>query len=66
MTNEYTKAAQAVYDETKAALQLVYDNLNQGQQKKLLKENTAYIKEKRYIPFNRKLKIAIITSTLHK
>lgn len=38
MTNEYTKAAQAVYDETKAALQLVYDSLNQGQQKKLLKE----------------------------
>lgn len=38
MTNDYTKAAQAVYDATKAALQLVYDSLNQGQQKKLLKE----------------------------
>ena len=32
--------------------------------KKLLKENTAYIKEKRYIPFNRKLKIALIAAIL--
>lgn len=36
--NKYTTAAQAVYNETKAALHLLYDNLNQGQQKKLLKE----------------------------
>lgn len=35
---EWTTAAQAVYDETRAALQLVYDSLNNGQQKKLLKE----------------------------
>lgn len=27
-----------VIEETKAALQLVYDNLNHGQQKKILKE----------------------------
>lgn len=38
MTNDYTKAARAVYDETKAALQILYDSLNQGQQNKLLKE----------------------------
>ena len=36
--NEWTEAANAVYDETKLALQTVYDALNQGQQKKLLKE----------------------------
>lgn len=36
--NEYTTAAQAVYSDTQAALQLLFDNLNQGQQKKLLKE----------------------------
>ena len=36
--NEWTNAAQAVYDETRAALQLVYDSLNNGQQKKILKE----------------------------
>ena len=33
----WTLAAEAVAAETKAALQTVYDNLNQGQQKKLLK-----------------------------
>ena len=37
--NEWTKAAQAVYDETKRALQTVYDALNQGQQQKLLKQS---------------------------
>lgn len=34
----WTEAANAVYDETKLALQTVYDALNQGQQKKLLKD----------------------------
>lgn len=34
----WTDAANAVYDETKAALQTVYDALNQGQQKKLVKD----------------------------
>lgn len=33
----WTLAAEAVTAETKTALQTVYDNLNQGQQKKLLK-----------------------------
>lgn len=33
----WTLAAEAVAAETKAALQTVFDNLNQGQQKKLLK-----------------------------
>lgn len=35
--NEWTDAATIVYEETKVALQTVYDALNQGQQKKLLK-----------------------------
>jgi hypothetical protein len=34
--NEVVEACKA---ETRDALQLVYDNLNQGQQKKILKEN---------------------------
>jgi hypothetical protein len=34
----WTEKANAVYMETKDALQLVYDSLNQGQQKKLLKD----------------------------
>ena len=34
----WTEAAQAVNEETKAALQTVYDALNQGQQKKILKD----------------------------
>lgn len=34
---KWTVAAEAVAAETKAALQTVFDNLNQGQQKKLLK-----------------------------
>lgn len=33
----WTLAAESVAAETKTALQTVYDNLNQGQQKKLLK-----------------------------
>lgn len=36
--NKWTDAAQAVYDETKNALQVVYNALNQGQQKKILKD----------------------------
>lgn len=34
---KWTTAAEAVAAETKIALQTVFDNLNQGQQKKLLK-----------------------------
>lgn len=37
----WTLAAEAVAAETKAALQTVFDNLNQGQQKKLLKSPEA-------------------------
>ena len=33
----YTDKAQGVFDEIKKALQTVYDSLNQGHQKKLLK-----------------------------
>jgi hypothetical protein len=36
--NEWTEAANIVFNETTAALQTVYDALNQGQQKKLLKD----------------------------
>ena len=36
--HEWTQAAEAVYTETQAALQLVYDTLNHGQQQKILKE----------------------------
>lgn len=36
--HDWTEAAQAVYDETKSALQTVYDALNHGQQQKLLKD----------------------------
>ena len=36
--NKWTWAAEAVYDDTQAALQLVYDSLNNGQQQKLLKD----------------------------
>ena len=35
---KWEDAANAVYDETKTALQTVYDSLNQGQQKKLVKD----------------------------
>lgn len=34
----WTDKANEVYEETKVALQLVYDSLNNGQQKKLLKD----------------------------
>lgn len=36
--NHWTQAAMEVYEETKAALQTVYNALNQGQQQKLLKD----------------------------
>ena len=36
--HEWTMAAEKVYTETQAALQLVYDSLNQGQQQKLMKD----------------------------
>lgn len=36
--HELTQKVVAVKEETKAALQLVFDTLNQGQQNKLLKE----------------------------
>lgn len=36
--NEWTEVANVVYEETKVALQTVYDALNQGQQKKILKD----------------------------
>lgn len=35
--DELTKAVEATMNETQAALQLVFDELNNGQQKKLLK-----------------------------
>lgn len=34
---KWTEKAEAVAEETRAALQLVYDNLNHGQREKLLK-----------------------------
>ena len=34
----WTEKAKAVYNKTKVALQTVYDALNQGQQKKILKD----------------------------
>lgn len=34
----YTEKAEAVYTETKNALQTVFDALNQGQQKQILKD----------------------------
>lgn len=40
MKQPWTDAANMVYEETKVALQTVYDALNQGQQKKLLKEES--------------------------
>lgn len=38
--NEWTEAATVVYEETKVALQTVYDALNQGQQNKILKDES--------------------------
>lgn len=36
--NKWTEAANKVYEETRTALQTVYDALNHGQQQKLLKD----------------------------
>ncbi len=36
--NEWTDAATVVFEETKVALQTVYDALNHGQQQKILKD----------------------------
>ena len=36
--NELTAAVEAAKTETRAALQTVYDSLNQGQQKKIVKD----------------------------
>lgn len=36
--NKWMEAANAVYEETKVALQTVYDSMNQGQQKKIVKD----------------------------
>jgi hypothetical protein len=36
--NELTEAVEAAKTETKMALQAVYDSLNQGQQKKIVKD----------------------------
>jgi Fe2+ or Zn2+ uptake regulation protein len=36
--DKWTEAANAVYEETRVALQTVYNALNQGQQKKILKD----------------------------
>lgn len=35
---KWTQAAEQVAEDTTSALQLVYDSLNQGQQKKLVKD----------------------------
>jgi hypothetical protein len=46
--SEIIEAARAMRAETKAALQTVYDALNQGQQKKLLKNETVKALLERY------------------
>lgn len=46
--NKYQQAAQTVYDETRLALQTVFDELNHGQQKKLLKDETVATLLRRY------------------
>ena len=38
--NKWQDKADAVYEETRVALQTVYDALNQGQQQKLLKDES--------------------------
>lgn len=45
---KWEDAANAVYDEIKTALQTVYDNLNQGQQKKLVKDENVKALFNRY------------------
>ena len=46
--SEIIEAARAMRAETKAALQTVYDALNQGQQKKLLKDEAVKALFERY------------------
>lgn len=38
MRNDILTQANTIYDETRAALQTMYDALNQGQQKKIVKD----------------------------
>jgi len=40
MSKPWTNEANETYNETKTALQTVFDALNQGQQKKILKDET--------------------------
>lgn len=46
--NEYTMAAQSMYSETQSALRLLFENLNQGQQNKLLKNENVRVLLVRY------------------
>lgn len=46
--DELRQKVAAVKDETRIALQTVYDSLNQGQQKKLLKDESIAALFKRY------------------
>lgn len=45
---ELTAAVQAAKEETRVALQTVYDSLNQGQQKQLLKHENVKVLFDRY------------------
>lgn len=46
--NKWKDKADAVYSETAAALQTVYDSLNQGQQNKLMKDEDVKALFERY------------------
>ena len=46
--NKWQDKADAVYNETTAALQTVYDSLNKGQQQKLLKDENVKALFERY------------------
>lgn len=46
--DKWTQAAKAVKDETKEALQTVYDSLNKGQQQKLMKNENVKALFERY------------------
>lgn len=48
MKKTWTEKAQEVHTETKEALQTVYDALNQGQQKKILKDEAVKALFERY------------------
>ena len=41
--NKWKGKAEVVYEETKTALQTVYDALNHGQQQKILKDKTVKV-----------------------